>query len=71
MAAVPARSSGALYRSARRPIDPRRRVQARLTAGDYQAALTVYNPACCFAADHWLRQGCLGAAMADFEALPL
>lgn len=43
--------------------DPRRRVRARLTAGEYQAALTVCNTTeanvpCCFAPDHWLRQGC-------------
>jgi hypothetical protein len=48
---------------ARSAGDPRRRVQARLTASEYQAALTVCNtteasPTCCFAPDHWIRQGC-------------
>src|SRR5262249_38314021 len=48
---------------ARSASDPRRRVQARLTASEYEAALTICNtteanPTCCFAPDHWIRQGC-------------
>lgn len=48
---------------ARTSSDPRRRVQAKLTAGEYQAALaacntTEPNPTCCLAPDHWLRKGC-------------
>ncbi|HEV3178151.1 MAG TPA: hypothetical protein VGZ72_19310 [Stellaceae bacterium] len=46
---------------ARCASDPRRRVQAKLTAGEYRAALIVCNtteanPTCCFAPDHWIRQ---------------
>jgi hypothetical protein len=48
---------------ARTSSDPRRRVQAKLTAGQYQTALAACNtkekdPPCPFAPDHWLRQGC-------------
>jgi len=48
---------------ARTASDTRRRVQAKLTAGEYQKALAVCStrepdPGCCFSPDHWLRQGC-------------
>ncbi len=48
---------------ARAATDPRRRVQAKLTAREYEAALSACNtresdPACPFAPNHWLRQGC-------------
>lgn len=48
---------------ARMAADPRRRVQAKLTAREYEVALTACdtkeaNPNCCFALDHWIRQGC-------------
>ena len=48
---------------ARTATDPRRRVQAKVTARDYEAALTVCNTreadaSCCFAPDHWIRKGC-------------
>jgi hypothetical protein len=48
---------------ARMASDPRRRVQAKLTAREYEAALTACNTKeananCCFAPDHWMRQGC-------------
>ena len=48
---------------ARTASDPRRRVQAKLTAREYEAALAACNtteadPACPFAPDHWMRRGC-------------
>jgi hypothetical protein len=48
---------------ARTATDTRRRVQAKLTAGENQKALAVCstrepNPNCCFSPDHWIRQGC-------------
>lgn len=48
---------------ARTATDARRRVQAKLTAGEYQKALAVCdtrdpNPTCCFPPDHWIRLGC-------------
>ncbi|HKF70943.1 MAG TPA: hypothetical protein VKB68_04280 [Stellaceae bacterium] len=48
---------------ARTAPDPRRRVQAKVTAREYEAALTACNttednPDCCFAPDHWMRKGC-------------
>jgi len=56
--------------------DPRRRVQARLTAGEYQAALSVCNTTeanapCCFAPDHWLRQGCRRAQTGSCAIVPV
>ena len=48
---------------ARTASDPRRRVQAKVTAREYEAAVTACNtteadPTCPFAPDHWMRQGC-------------
>ena len=48
---------------ARSAADPRRRVQAKLIAREYEMALTACNtreadPGCPFAPGHWMRQGC-------------
>ncbi|HXP72780.1 MAG TPA: hypothetical protein VN823_01420 [Stellaceae bacterium] len=60
---------------ARTSSDPRRRVQAKLTAGEYQAALSVCNtteanPTCRFAPDHWLRKGCRRAQTGSCAIVP-
>jgi hypothetical protein len=48
---------------ARSATDPRRRVQAKLTAREYEMALSACNtreadPGCPFAEGHWMRQNC-------------
>ena len=60
---------------ARRTGDPRQRVQAKLTAGIYQAALSVCNTTeadvpCCFAPDHWIRKACRRAKTGSCAIAP-
>jgi|GEM_PF-5907376 hypothetical protein len=60
---------------ARTATDRRRRVQAKLTAGQYQMALSACNTTefdadCPFAPDHWMRQGCRRARTGSCAIVP-